>query len=61
MATWHQQKGGLIGLYDKPKRGHKVVVNQPGQFAYAIEFNVKRKAEKLARKFGGIIISAGRS
>lgn len=58
MATWHQNKAGLGDLYAKPAKGHKVVVDHYNQLAYAIHFNVKRQAERLARKTGGIIISA---
>ena len=58
MATWHQQKAGLVGLYNKPAKGYRVVVNHPHEMAYAVEFTVKRKAERLARRTGGIIISA---
>jgi hypothetical protein len=58
MATWHQQKAGLFDLYSAPAKGYKVVDDKPGQFASAICFNRKRDAEKLARRNGGIIISA---
>lgn len=56
MATWHQQKAGLAGLYAKPRKGYRVVVNPPNEFAYAVEFNRKRLAERFARKFRGSTI-----
>lgn len=58
MATWHQQKAGLGNLYTRPEKGYKVVSDKPGEFASAICFNCKRDAERLARRNGGIIISA---
>jgi len=59
MATWHQQKAGLFGLYAKPAKGYKCVTNPPNEFASAVCFNRKRDAEKFARRVRHtIIISA---
>lgn len=60
MATWHQNKNraGAIALYSRPDKGHKVICDKPGQFAYSVHFNRKREAERLARRVGGIVVSA---
>ena len=64
MATWHQQKAGLTGLYSKPAKGYKVVIDQPGQFASAVEFSRKRDALRFIRNCKklrgetGVLISA---
>jgi nitrous oxide reductase accessory protein NosL len=58
MATWHQQKAGLAGLYARPAKGYKVVSDAPGQFASAVCFARKRDAERLAKRNGGLIIAA---
>lgn len=56
MATWHQSKAGLSGLYANDAKSWKVVSDKPGEFASAILFNRKKDAEKLARRNGGMII-----
>ena len=60
MATWHQNKNraGMIALYSKPAKGYRVVNDKPGEFASAVEFTVKRKAERFAKRTGGIILCA---
>lgn len=44
MATWHQQKAGLIGLYTPSAKAWAVVINPPNESAGRIEFSTKRKA-----------------
>lgn len=58
MATWHQQRAGLHGLYDVPKRGYKVVHNPPNDCASAITVMRKRVALRLARKPYSTLIPA---
>lgn len=58
MATWHQLKAGLKGLYDKPAKGHKVVVNHHHALAYCQHYARKRDAMRFAKRTGGMVISA---
>ena len=44
MATWHQQKAGLVGLYTPSPKAWTVVINPPNECAGRIEFSTKRKA-----------------
>lgn len=44
MATWHQQKAGLVGLYTPHATSWAVVINPPNEAAGRIEFTTKRKA-----------------
>lgn len=58
MATWHQQRAGLHGLYAAPARGYKVVHNPPNDCASAITVSRKRVALRLARKPHSTLIPA---
>lgn len=58
MATWHQERAGLAGLYRAPDKGHAVVINPPHGLACRVDFSRKRDAARYARKTGGRIISA---
>lgn len=60
MATWHQSKNraGTAELWAKPSKGYKVVTDKPNEFASAICFTRKRDAQRLAKRNGGVIISA---
>ncbi len=58
MATWHQERAGLAGLYRAPDKGHAVVINPPHGLACRVDFSRKRDAARYARKTGGLIISA---
>lgn len=66
MATWHQSKNhaGMVALYARPAKGHKVVIDPLGGFAHAVEFTRKRDALKFIRNsqklhgYSGILISA---
>ncbi len=50
MATWHQQKAGLSGLYAPHLTDWAVVVDPPGECAARIEFRLKRDAERYMRQ-----------
>lgn len=56
MATWHQAKAGLTGLYRPHATGWKVVSDPPGEFASAIVLTDQAEAEKLAKRNGGRVI-----
>jgi hypothetical protein len=56
MATWHQSKAGLGGLYQPDANSWKVISDNPGEFASAILKRTKREAEKLSRRNGGKLI-----
>jgi len=58
MATWHQQRAGLSGLYAKPLKGHAVIINPPGECAARVDFRRKREAQRYAKRTGGTLISA---
>lgn len=58
MATWHQQRAGLHGLYAAPTRGYKIVSNPPNDCASSITVMRKRVALKLARHKHTVIVPA---
>lgn len=58
MATWHQQRAGLAGLYARPLKGYAVVIDPPGECAARVDFRLKRDAQRYAKKTGGRVISA---
>lgn len=58
MATWHQERAGLAGLYALPVKGHAVVINPPHALACRVDFKRKADAARYARKTGGQLISA---
>lgn len=49
MATWHQERAGLGNLYAPPTKGHKVVIDPPGNMAGAMLFRRKRDALRYMR------------
>lgn len=57
MATWHQQKAGLSGLYAPHWREWKVVDDKPNQFASAVCFGDESTARAFAEKTGGLLIA----
>ena len=56
MATWHQEKRGLAGLYRPHESGWKVVCNRQGEFASAIVFGTQKQAQAYLARCGGAII-----
>ena len=60
MATWHQNKAGLSGLYCQHATSWKVVSDPAGGFASAILFKRKREAMRLAKRNGGKLIAPAR-
>lgn len=60
MATWHQTRAGISGLYRPDPEYWKVVSNPPGEFASAVMYRRKRDAEKLAKRNGGALIAPAR-
>lgn len=60
MATWHQTRAGLSGLYRPDATAWKVISDRPGEFASAVLFRRKRDAERLARRNGGALIAPAR-
>lgn len=58
MATWHQTRAGLTGLYSPPLRGFAVIVDQPGRLAWRIDFEHRADADRLARRTGGQVLEA---
>jgi hypothetical protein len=56
MATWHQRKAGLAGLYKPHKELWKVVIDPPGDFAFGFLETTKDGAEKIRQAQGGIIV-----
>lgn len=57
MATWHQLKAGLTGLYTPHAAAWKVVSDRPGELASVILFKTEREARALAEKNGGAVIA----
>jgi len=58
MATWHQKRAGMAGLYAPPAKGYAVVIDPPHGLACRVDFSRKRDAARYARKTGGRVISA---
>jgi hypothetical protein len=56
MATWHQEKAGLTGLYKPHETGFKVVINSRGELASALVFDTLDKARAYVARQGGAII-----
>lgn len=56
MATWHQEKRGLAGLYRPDSKGWKVISNSQGEFASAIVFSTQAQAQAYLARCGGAII-----
>lgn len=56
MATWHQNRAGLGGLYRPHPTAWGVVINPPHGFACGYLKESKAEAEALAARLGGVLI-----
>lgn len=56
MATWHQERGGLFGVWQPDPTRWKVVHDRLHQAASVGYFDVRDAAEKHAKATGGVVI-----
>lgn len=56
MATWHQAKAGLAGLYRPHATGWKVVSDPAREMTSAIICTTAAEAATLAKRNGGRVI-----
>jgi hypothetical protein len=60
MATWHQRKAGLAGLYEPHSELWKIVIDPPGDFAFCFFETTREEAEKISKAQRGIIVPPNR-
>jgi hypothetical protein len=60
MATWHQRKAGLAGLYEPHSELWKIVIDPPGDLAFCFFETTREEAEKISKAQRGIIVPPNR-